>query len=617
MRKNHFIFLICLAFFCIGSGITTLAAQELKINKVEPPCWWTAMGQNSLQLMLYGENMHDLKVTCRQPNLKILKIYCTQNGYYSFIDVQLGRNLKAGEYNLLCANSGGQISIKYSILKRTSPTGRYQGFNQQDVIYLITPDRFANGDTSNDFQPEMRDKIERSNPLGRHGGDIQGIIDKLDYLQDLGVTALWINPLIENDMTISYHGYGATDLYRIDPRFGTNDLFCKMVDEAHKHNLKIILDHVSNHVGIEHPWMKNLPMPDWINGSIDNHQLNHHGKEILRDIHGDSILAQNTLTGWFVSEMPDLNQKNPYLANYLIQNTLWWIEISGIDGIREDTYPYVEQDYLSRWAKTVLTVYPKFNIVGEVWIQDPAFIAPYQQDGMLTRQGNTHLPCVTDYGLFDAFGDLFYRRQSIATIYKCLSHDFLYPNPYNLLIFIDNHDVLRLMDVVQGDVRRFKMALQMLFTLRGIPQIYYGTEIGLRGGPDHGLIRADFPGGFSYNSRNAFTRTGRTNQENELFDFLQNLLSLRKRYPALMMGKMIHLPVIDEFYVYFRILNDEKIMIIVNNKDQQRNLDTGSFSHQFENIKFLLDIGTGAVINYTPGLHLPIDGFGVVMYKLN
>ena len=619
MRKCYSLFQFyrhCLIVVWVAGFSFTLHAQQLRIDKIEPPNWWIGMKSDSLQLMLYGENLIDLKVTCKDHNFKIANIYLTQNGLYAFLDVRLGKKLLPGDYELYCSNRYGETKIKYELLKRLSEKGRYQGFSQQDVIYLITPDRFADGDTVNDNIMEMRDKFEHSSPLGRHGGDIQGIINKLDYLHNLGITAVWINPLIENNMTISYHGYGATDLYKIDPRFGSNDLYYKLVEEAHNRNLKIIMDHVSNHIGIEHPWMKNLPMPDWLNGSIDNHQLNHHGKDILQDIHGDSVLARNTLSGWFVSEMPDLDQRNPYVAKYLVQNTLWWIESSGIDGIREDTYPYVDQGYLARWNNTILGEYPKFNIVGEVWIQDPAFIAPYQQGSMLSRPRNSHLPCVTDYGLFNAFGDVFFRQQSISNIYKCISHDFLYPNPSNLLTFIDNHDVLRLIDVVKGDIRRFKMALQLLLTLRGIPEIYYGTEIGLQGGTDHGLIRADFPGGFRQSSRNAFERSGRTVQENEIFDFVQNLLKLRKKFPALMQGEMIHLPVFNEFYIYFRILNGEKIMIVVNNKDQHRQLETHFFAHHFKNTRFLLNIENNTQIAYTPGLLLEVDGFEVLKYKL-
>ncbi len=493
MKRIHLFILI---FFYSGVWLSLIQAQHLSIKNVEPPNWWIGMEQDSLQVMLSGSHLTGIKVECNQAGIRILKIKSDFNDNYAIIDLKLDQNLAAGEYDLICSNKYGRVSVKYPLKERSNTAGRYQGFDSRDVIYLITPDRFVNGDTTNDYHPDMHDKFERSSPLGRHGGDIQGIIDKLDYLQDLGVTALWINPLLENNMNISYHGYAATDLYKIDPRFGSNDLYFKLVAEAHKHNLKIIMDHVSNHVGIEHPWLKNLPMPDWINGSIAGHQRNHHGKDILQDIHGDSVLASNTLTGWFVSEMPDLNQKNEFVARYLIQNTLWWIESSGLDGIREDTYPYVDQEYSARWAKKVLTQYPDFNIVGEVWIQDPVFVAPYQQGSVLARQHNTYLPCVTDFGLFNAFGDLFYRQRGISSIYHCITHDFLYADHGQLLTFIDNHDVLRVMDLVQGDIRRFKMALQILFTLRGIPQIYYGTEIGLRGGTDHGLIRADFPGGF-------------------------------------------------------------------------------------------------------------------------
>jgi glycosidase len=607
---------VILTTLYLGLWLSLVQAQHLSIKKVEPPNWWIGMNQDSIQVMLSGSGLTGLKIECNQAGLRIFNIKSDFNDNYAFLNLKVDKNLAPGEYALKCSNKYGKVIIKYPLKERSITAGRFQGFDSRDIIYLITPDRFVNGDTTNDLGQDLRDKFGRSSPLGRHGGDIQGIINKLDYLQDLGVTALWINPLLENNMNISYHGYSATDLYKIDPRFGSNELYFKLVTEAHKHNLKVIMDHVSNHVGIEHPWLKNLPVPDWINGSIAHHQMNYHGKDILQDMHGDSVLARNTLTGWFVSEMPDLNQKNEFVANYLIQNTLWWIESSGLDGIREDTYPYVDQEYLARWAKTVMTQYPDFNIVGEVWIQDPVFIAPYQQGSVLARQHNTYLPCVTDFGLFDAFGDLFLRQQGISSIYHCITHDFLYADPNQLLTFTDNHDVMRLMDLVQGDIRRFKMALQLLFTLRGIPQIYYGTEIGLRGGPEHGLIRADFPGGFHDSSRNAFTREGRSDLENELFEFTKKMIKLRKSYPALSQGEMIHLPAFDEFYVFFRILAAERIMIVVNNREQSRNLNTALFEHHFQNTKYLLNIENDSLIPYTSGMDLSLNGFEVRMYQL-
>jgi glycosidase len=479
------------------------------------------MKWNKVQLMIYGQNLVNLNAKFNTDYIKVSKIHTVENQKYAFIDVEIGQQLTAGDYTLTISRGNERVEISFSILERVISEDRHQGFSAEDVIYLITPDRFVNGDTSNDIVDGMLDTLDRTDKLRRHGGDIQGIIDKLDYLKDLGITAIWVNPLLENDMKMSYHGYAATDLYRIDPRFGSNELYIKLVREAHKKGLKIIMDHVSNHVGINHPWIEDLPATDWLNASIEDHRQNRHYKEVLLDIHADHFFLENLRKGWFVPSMPDLNQANPYLAKYLIQNTLWWIEFSGIDGIREDTYPYVDETFLADWARTVLNEYPNFNIVGEIWIHDPVYLAPYQKDNYMLNECNTYLPSITDFGIFEAFGRVFNRDQSIEEIYKFLSRDFLYPDPYNLVIFLDNHDVMRAMDLVHNNPQRLKMALQILLTIRGIPQIYYGTEIGMAcGSKDHALIRQDFPGGFPDDERDAFTAVDRTDMENEIFNHL-------------------------------------------------------------------------------------------------
>ena len=353
-------------------------------------------------------------------------------------------------------------------------------------------------------------------------------------------------------MDISYHGYAATDLYKIDPRFGSNELYSQLIEKAHNLGLKIIMDHVSNHVGMYHPWVNNPPTENWFHGTMENHLNASHDKRVLIDIHIDSSLIKNMKEGWFVKEMPDLNQKNRFLKNYLIQNSLWWIESFGIDGIREDTYPYVNQDFLTNWAGVVFEEYPSFNIVGEVWIHDPVFIAPFQKNNSLVKDFDTKLPSVADFGLFEAFGRVLNRDESIFNIYQFLGKDFLYSNPNMLMTFLDNHDVMRLWDLVSGNLNKYKMALVMLFTIRGIPQIYYGTEIGLPGGNDHGLIRRDMPGGFPDDTINVFDSTGLNNKQQAIFSLLKKLIQLRKKYKAISVGNLIHFPPVNEFYYYIR-----------------------------------------------------------------
>ncbi len=606
----NIIFILLLVLF------NSLLSQSLRIDKVEPPNWWAGMKWNRIQLMVYGTGLSDFKAKFETNNLKIEKIYQIENNSYSFIDVLIPADIKPGTYKLKIYNNEIETSIDFPVLSRQQSKNVHQGFNSSDIIYLITPDRFVNGDPGNDLVAGMRDSYRSDDILGRHGGDIKGIIDKLDYLSELGVTALWINPLVENDMNISYHGYGATDFYKIDPRFGTNELYKELVTKAHQVGLKIIMDHVSNHNGIYHPWIANLPAKDWLNGTLDNHENNSHAKKSLNDIHSDSLLRNNVQNGWFVDEMPDLNQKNPFMANYIIQNTLWWIEFAGIDGIREDTYPYADLHFLANWAEAILKEYPNFNIVGEVWIHDPAFLSTYQTGSNFTKNFDSYLPSVTDFGLFEAFGRVFNRNQSIGEIYSFLSRDFLYPDPYNLVIFLDNHDVMRTIDLVDGDIQRFKMALQILLTTRGIPQIYYGTEIGLKGGEDHGEIRRNFPGGFPGDERTAFESEGRSAEENEIWQFLNNLIEMRKAHRSFSKGKLLHFPAFNEFYIYFRIYENERIMIVVNNKEEDRNIDLKWLEKYFSTDDILENLKTGISHNFSIDKKLQIPGYDLGIYKV-
>jgi len=596
--------------------ISSLLSQELNINKIEPPNWWVGMKWNHVQLMVYGTGLTQLKAEFDDSALQVAKIYPIKNSSYAFIDILIPPELEPDDYELNLSNTQYETSIQFPILSREKSDHIHQGFDASDIIYLITPDRFVNGDPDNDMIEGMRDKWNTDDILGRKGGDIQGIIDKLEYINDLGVTALWINPLVENDMEISYHGYAATDFYKIDRRFGTNELYRKLVNEAHQLGLKIIMDHVTNHIGEYHPWMENLPTEDWINGTVENHENNRHGKTVLQDIYGDSLSKKNLQDGWFVDEMPDLNQRNHFLANYIIQNTLWWIEFAGIDGIREDTYPYADLQFLADWAKAILIEYPNFNIVGEIWIHDPVFLSAYQTGSYLPKKFDSHLPSVTDFGLFEAFGRVFNRNQSIKEIHRFLSRDVLYPNPNKLVTFLDNHDVMRTMDLVSGDIKRFKLALQILLTTRGIPQIYYGTEIGLKGGQDHGEIRRKFPGGFQGDERDAFKKDGRTAEENDIWQFLKDLIELRRTHKALSNGELTHLPVLDEFYIYSRIYEDEKILMIANNKAEDREIELNSLKQHISSNDHLENLKTGEETLFTVEGKLKIPGFDLGIYKI-
>lgn len=593
-------------------------AQPPAITKIEPPNWWAGMKTNVLQLMVYGENLKELKVASSSSDIRVLKIHESTNPSYSFVDVEVRRAAASGDYVLTFSSEHGHASVPFPLLQRRKSSDEQKGFDQSDVIYLIVPDRFANSDTTNDTVAGMSDTLNRNEPYGRHGGDLQGIINKLDYLQDLGVTALWLTPVVENNVRASsYHGYAATDLYRVDPRFGSNDLYRTFVKEAHKRKLKVIMDHVNNHISISHPWLQNLPMPDWLNGSPGNHLKSYHSKVELTDLYSDSLTKQKATHGWFTEYMPDLNQANSFVSRYLIQSTIWWIEYSGIDGIREDTYPYIDPEFRARWCRTILDEYPRFNIVGEVWIQDAVYLAPYQRKSFFTKEFDPQLPAITDFGLFDALMKTFADSAGkIEHVFNCLTKDFLFPDPANLVTFLDNHDIRRIMFNVNGDVKKVKLALTLLLTTRGIPQLLYGTELGMKGGPDHGRLRADFPGGFPGDTLNAFSGEGRSGQAGDIFNFTKSLLHIRKASPVLQTGKLIHFKPAHEVYVFFRILNDERLMIVINHNRDRQNFDLTPFEHQLPDVVRLRDIISGNEFDLSAVKSVTLDGMTAGIFEI-
>ncbi|MCF6185064.1 MAG: cyclomaltodextrinase C-terminal domain-containing protein, partial [Bacteroidales bacterium] len=516
--------------------------------------------------------------------LKISKIYELENNNYLFVDVDLS-GIKAGDYKLIFSNGTSNVSINYPIYERVVSPTIHQGFSNEDVIYLIMPDRFANGDESNDFIEGYVDTFQNQYTQARHGGDIAGVIGKLDYLKVLGISTIWLTPIVENNTFRSYHGYSATDLYKVDPRLGTFETYKTLVNTAHEKGLKIIMDHVANHIAIDHPWIKNLPTTDWINGTVENHLNANHHKMVFTDPYSDSATVKHVQEGWFVDYMPDLNHKNKFMANYIIQNTLWWIESTGIDGIREDTYPYCDQKFMSKWAEVIMNEYPTFNIVGEVWTGNPAFLSTYQ-GGNKFRQIDTNLPAITDFGMRDALVDYLLGKKSLYNFYTILASDYLYSDVSQLVTFVDNHDVGRAMFYADSDADKFKIAFHLLLTTRGIPQIFYGTEIGMKENEDHGTLRKNFPGGFG-DEPNAFTKEGRSEYENNIFDYFQKMLTLRKKHPALAKGELIHFPPKDDVYIYFKTLKDEIIMNIINASNKNVEIDVSKYADIIKNrIKF-------------------------------
>ena len=564
MRKI-FIFLIitCLNIFC----------QDLTVNKVEPSNWWTGMKLNKVQLMVFGKNLSGFSVSANTKHISVESVHFLVNKDYSFVDLKISPKAAPGIYELKFNKDGKAISIEFPLYKRDLSKSLHQGFGVEDVVYLIMPDRFSDGDPGNNEINGMHNDYQPASSLGRHGGDLQGIINHLDYISNLGVTALWLNPVLENNKPVSYHGYAATDLYLVDKRLGTNEKYKELVKKAHETGLKIIYDHVSNHIGANHAWLNSLPMPDWFNGTKEKHLNAWHDKMIDFDIHGAAITNDYLRKGWFVDDMADLNQQNKYVSNYLIQNTIWWIEYSGLDGIREDTYPYADQKFLAEWSKAILNEYPHLNIVGEVWTGETAFLAAFQKDSKLNKGINTNLPVVTDFGIQNAYSDFLDGKSNLYRIYETVTKDFLYNNPDNILTFADNHDLARIMLVSKGNTAKVKLVLTHLLTSRGIPQLYYATELGMSGGWDDGLKRMNFPGGFKDDKSNAFTKEGRNEKENDLYNYTKKLLELRKKFPALAKGELKHLPILNNVYVYCKKLGTQIILVTLNGDDKKKEIE--------------------------------------------
>ena len=585
-------FLIHIFFLVSAQG-----QSDSPIERVDPPFWWNGMKIRELQILVYGKNIGHLSTKLKHKDVKLMKEIKADNPNYLFLYLYIGPRAKAGNFDIHFTNSdGAYFSYQYTLKERVRSPERQQGVNSSDVIYLITPDRFANGDLKNDIVEGMREsRLDRRNPGGRHGGDLKGIMNHLDYIKALGPTTIWLNPVIENDMDeYSYHGYAITDFYKVDPRHGTNEDYTEFVKLTHDKGMKVIMDMIFNHCGLKHWWMKDLPFSDWINHQGEHFQQTFHNGQAISDPYAAQHDIDRIVKGWFVETMPDLNQRNSHLATYLIQNSIWWIEFAGIDGIRMDTYYYPYREMLSRWAQTVLEEYPRFYIVGEIWLPSSEYDAypspayeSYWKTGRQNADGyNSHIQSISDFPFFYATNETFgkNRKQKIRPIYELLTKDFLYSEPQQNKIFLDNHDTDRFYYTTGKDMNKFKMGLIYLMTTRGIPQFYYGTEILMSGHEDHGLIREDFPGGWKTDPNNAFHSTGRTKHQNEAFNFVKKLLNWRKNEPLIHTGKLTHFVPQNECYVYARHNGQKTILIVLNNhKEKEAPLDTDRFKEVLKN----------------------------------
>lgn len=605
MKNLSTIFILCLLVLC-SSSYNTKKDQPLKlknselmenhhdIERIEPVNWWVGFKNSELQLLVKHSNIVGATPKINYPGVTIKKVHQADSPNYLFIDLSIDKSTNPGKFNIIFKfENGAEKTETYELKSRTKSAESYVGFNSSDVIYLITPDRFSNGDPSNDIHENLLEKtIDRSNNYARHGGDIKGITNHLEYIESMGFTAIWPCPLLTNDMPSgSYHGYAMTDFYEIDPRFGTMEEYLELAHKAKEKGLKLIMDQVANHCGLEHWWMKDLPFKNWVNYQ-KNYEENvdtwdkkatitsNHRRTSNQDIYSSKKDKEEMSDGWFVSGMPDLNQRNPFMAKYIIQNSIWWIETAGLGGIRQDTYPYSDKEFMSNWAGSIMEQYPNFSIVGEEWSYNPLIVG-YWQKGANNRDGyKSNLKSPMDFPMQRQIVNALNETESwdtgLVKIYEGLANDFHYATPKDLMIFPDNHDMSRIFTQLKEDIVTTKMALGYILALPRIPQIYYGTEILMNdtANPgDHGLIRTDFPGGWEGDRINAFTGVGLTDAQKDMQSFVKKVLKYRKSSKAIHEGKTVHFAPIEGTYLLFRIIDGEIVVVLINKNDNPITID--------------------------------------------
>ena len=607
--------------FVVLTLIVALPAVGQKLTKIEPASWWRGMELDTVEFMVYGKDISELTAVGKE--LMVLGSTALESPNYLFVEVVISDDTRIGTHKLLFKDQKGRHkgTLAIEVLEREEGSAKRKGFTSADFIYLITPDRFRNGDPSNDQVKGMLEGPNREFIGGRHGGDLAGIIESLDYFEKMGISSLWLNPVLENNMeTYSYHGYAMTDLYNVDPRYGTNEQYKELADKAKEKGIGIIMDQVANHIGSLHPWMSDLPSEDWVNQWPEFTQTNH--MKVSRfDPHGAEVDRKQFTDGWFVETMPDLNQRNEKLARYLIQNSIWWVEYLGLHGIRMDTWPYPDKQFLADWTKAILDEYPKFNIVGEEWVSDPSLISYWQAGTAKMDDYTTYLPSIMDFPLQSAVVDGLMGeatwRSSMTKIYESLANDYMYGDLNNIMIFPDNHDMSRIYTRLDEDFDKWKMAMTLFFTTRGTLQFYYGTEILMNnpGTEDHGVIRSDFPGGWEGDAVNAFTGEGLTAQQKEAQDYIRTLAHLRRQSCALNMGEMLHYIPLGEVYVYFKSFGDEHKMIVLNRNDEEVQLGLERFQQGLEGFARMDNVWTGEVEEI--GTTLTLAPMGSYIFDLN
>jgi len=570
------------------AGPQAVAIDVPRVTKVEPPNWWIGLTPD-LMVLLSGHGLQVTKAACNLPEVIVERTQATQGGDYLFVWLKFGPHLRSGTIVCHLVTNNGETSFELPVSNREATAQRFHGFSSDDVLYLIMPDRFANGDPTNDEPAEFPGSHDRSKPRSWHGGDLRGIREHIPYLKELGVNTLWLTPVVKNGAEQDYHGYGAVDLYAVDPHLGNLEEYKALASDLRQQRMKLFFDAVPNHVGPRHPWVAEPPLPDWFHGTARSHldsssptRNSFYGKPaptgifndpfgVLADPHATAAMRRNLTEGWLFGILPDMNTENPVVAKYLIQNSIWWVEMAGLDGLRVDTFPYVSRSFWQQWHAGLRRIYPNLATIGEVFSPDPTVTSFFvggrkQWDGI-----DSGLTTVFDYPLFFAIRDVLAGGAPAGRIANALRQDTLYPHPERLAPFFANHDVPRMVSEAGSSPEKLLCAFALVLTLRGIPQLYYGDEIAMSGGndPDN---RRDFPGGWPGDAQNGFLESGRTPEQQKLFSAVQRLLALRREHAALRTGKLFHVFSDDDSYLFVRQTEDERLLVVFNNSTKPRTM---------------------------------------------
>ncbi|MCI6307466.1 MAG: alpha-amylase family glycosyl hydrolase [Prevotella sp.] len=628
----------------LGGTLAMNAAQ--KIDRIEPTNWYVGMKNPSVQLMVYGKDIRSAEVSTNYPGVKIDSLVRLDSPNYLLVYMNI-KDAQPGTMKLCFKTGKNKTNVNYELKARDMKGEDRQGFTNADVLYMLMPDRFASSGKNLEVKGLNAYMVDRSQPSLRHGGDLEGLRQHLDYFTELGVTALWFTPVLENNSpdhgkTSTYHGYATTDYYRVDPRFGSNADYRRLVDEAHKKGLKVVMDMIFNHCGFEHPWVKDMPTKDWFNTpewlypenqkytvktqTMDGEQTTNtkylqtsYKLTPVLDLYASKVDLHETVDGWFVPTMPDLNQRNEHLMTYLIQNSEWWIETVGIDGIRMDTYPYADRKGMARWMEVLNEEYPNFNTVGETWVTEPAYTAAWQKDSPLQKE-NSNLKTVMDFAFFDRVNQAKNEEtdawwNGFNRIYNSLCYDYLYKDPSHVMAFIENHDTDRFLGETQ-DTLALKQALALLLTVNRIPQLYYGTEVLMNGTKQvtDGNVRKDFPGGFPGDTRSAFTTEGRTKAENDMFRWTARLLHWRQGNEVITKGKQTQFIPQNGVYVVARSYNGKNVMTVINGTSKAATMKAERYAEIIGDAQEATNILTGHKINISKDVKLAPRGVMVLEF---